>query len=85
MLMEIATAGNGKYYRANTPDMGLNSLLAQLNKLSKAESEYKVYDEYKEQFPGVVWIAVGILLLEFLILERRNRWLKNIHLFDKMK
>jgi Ca-activated chloride channel family protein len=85
MLMEIAIAGHGKYYRANTPEMGLNSMLAQLNKLSKAESEYKVYDEYEEQFPWVVWIAFGILLLDFLILERKNRWLRNIHLFDKMK
>jgi Ca-activated chloride channel family protein len=82
MLMEIAAAGNGKYYRGSMPDMGLSNMLAQFDKLNKAESEYKVYTAYKEQFPGVIWLALGSLLLELIILEKKNRWLKNIHLFN---
>jgi Ca-activated chloride channel family protein len=85
MLMDIASAGSGKYYRANMPDLGLNDMLAQFGKLNKANAEYKVYTEYEEQFPGTIWMAFGLLWLEFLILERKNRWLKNIHLFDKLK
>jgi Ca-activated chloride channel family protein len=85
MLMEIASAGGGKYYRASMPDMGLNSMLALLNKLNKVETESRVYTEFEEQFPGVIWLALGLLLLELVILERKNKWLKNIHLFDKLK
>jgi Ca-activated chloride channel family protein len=85
MLMEIASAGGGKYYRASTPDMGFNNMLAVLNKLNKAETETKVYTEFEEQFPVMIWLALGLLLLDFLLLERKSRWLKNIHLFDKLK
>jgi len=85
MLMEIATAGGGKYYRGNMPDMGLNNMLTWFNKLNKAETETKVYTEFEEQFPGFIWLAVGILLLELIILERKNKWLKNIRLLDKLK
>jgi Ca-activated chloride channel family protein len=67
------------------PDMGLNSMLALLNKLNKVETESRVYTEFEEQFPGVIWLALGLLLLELVILERKNKWLKNIHLFDKLK
>jgi Ca-activated chloride channel family protein len=83
MLQEIADDGNGKYYRATSPDMGLNSMLADLNKLNKTGSETTEYAEYEQQFPGVIWIALVLLTLEFLILERRNRFLKDIHVFDK--
>ncbi len=83
MLMEIADAGEGKYYRASSADMGMSSMLAALNKLNKSETETKVYTEFDEKFPVMIWLALGLLVLEFFILERKNRWLKHIHIFDK--
>lgn len=82
MLVDIANQGSGKYYRADAPGMGLNSLLAQLRKLDKAELEYKVYSDYEEQFPVFMWLALGLLGLDCLILERKNKWLKKIRLFS---
>jgi Ca-activated chloride channel family protein len=82
MLVEIASAGGGKYYRANSPNMGLNDMLTQLNKLDKAELDYKMYTEYEEQFPILIWIAFGILWLEYILLDRKNKWLKKIQLFN---
>jgi Ca-activated chloride channel family protein len=85
MLRDIAASGKGKYYRANSPDMGLRSLLADLNKLDKAGMEYTEYSEYEEQFQGVIWIALGLLVIEFLLLGRKNKWLRNIKVFDLSK
>jgi Ca-activated chloride channel family protein len=85
MLREIADAGNGKYYRASTTDMGLNSMLNELNKLHKAGLEYAEYSEFEEQFPGVIWIVIGLLSLEFVLLERKSKWLKHIRMFDQPK
>ncbi len=82
MLIEISTAGDGRYYRADAPGMGLNSMLAQLRKLDKAEMEYKVYSEFDEQFPVFIWIALGLLGLDYVILDRKNKWLKKIKLFS---
>ncbi|MBN2814184.1 MAG: VWA domain-containing protein [Bacteroidales bacterium] len=85
MLVDIASEGKGRYYRANMPDMGLNNILSELEKLDKAESETKVYTEYEQQFPGLIWIALALLALESILLERKNKWLGSIHLFDRLK
>lgn len=84
MLMEIAEAGDGDYYRAGLPELGLSDMIAQFDKLNRSEAEYKVYTEYKDQFPGIIWLAFALLWLDFLILERKNKWLKDIRLFDKV-
>jgi Ca-activated chloride channel family protein len=85
MLVEIASAGGGEYYRASMPNLGMNNMLVKLNNMNKAETEYKVFTEYEEQFPVLIWMALGALLLEFLLLERKNKWLKNILLFNRKK
>jgi Ca-activated chloride channel homolog len=82
MLNDIATAGGGNYYRANSPGMGLNSMLAQLRKLDKTEMESKVYSDFEEQFPVFIWVALGVFLLEFVLLSRKNKWLSKIKLFS---
>ena len=82
MLSDIASAGGGNYYRANSPGMGLNSMLAQLRKLDKTEMESRIYSDFEEQFPVFVWFALGILLLDFILLSRKNKWLRKIKLFS---
>ena len=81
MLADIAAAGGGKYYRANSPNMGLGYLLSHLDQLDKVEMEYRVYTEFEEQFPVLVWIAFGLLVFEFILIDRKNRWFR-IRLFD---
>ncbi|MBN2481643.1 MAG: VWA domain-containing protein [Bacteroidales bacterium] len=78
MLLQIASAGNGKYYRASTPGMGLNDIISQLKKLEQAETTSQVYAEYEEQFPYFIWTALFILVLDLFILERRNKWLNKL-------
>ncbi len=83
MLKEIAAGGGGEYYRASAPNMGMNTIISKLKGLDKADTEYKVYTEYEEQFPVLIWLALGILVLDLLILERKNKRLKNILLFER--
>ena len=85
MLIEIAQAGNGKYFRATSGNIGLNDLYALLNKLEKTEMESRVYAEYEEQFPAIIWIVLGLLILDLILLERKNKWFKNISLFKQAK
>jgi Ca-activated chloride channel family protein len=85
MLMDIASAGGGRYYRASSPDMGLNNMIAMFDKLKRTETTSKVYTEFEEQFPGVIWLALSLLVLEFVLLERKSKWFRNVSLFDKLK
>jgi Ca-activated chloride channel homolog len=82
MLEQIATAGNGIYVRANNAQVGLDNLFDEINKMQKDEMESRVYSEYNDQFQYLFAIGLLLLLLEFVILERKNKYLKNIKLFS---
>lgn len=82
MLEKIATTGNGIYVRANNAQVGLNALFDEINKLEKEEMETLVYSEYDDQFQYFFAIGLLLLLLEFVILERKNKYLIKVNLFS---
>lgn len=81
MLQQIAAAGNGIYVRANNAQVGLNTLFNEINKMQEAEIESQVYSDYEDQFQWFIGFSIFLLLLDFLLLERKNKYLKNIKLF----
>ncbi len=83
MLQEIAAAGNGVYVRANNAEVGLNTLFDEINKMEGAEMESVVYAEYAEQYQWFIALALFFLFVDYLVLERKNKYLKNIKLFGK--
>jgi len=80
-LEEVSAAGNGIYVRANNAQIGLETLFDEINKMDKQEMESRTYSEYDDQFQYFIALGIFLLLLEFVILERKNKYLKNIHLF----
>ena len=81
LAQEMAAAGKGIYVRADNTNTALKVLTDQVNKMTKAESESLVYSEYNEQFQSIAWIVLILLLIEFFIMERKNRVFKRIKLF----
>lgn len=81
MLEQIAAAGEGIYVRANNAQVGLNALFDEINNMEKQEMETRTFSEYDDQFQYFFAIGLFLLLLEFVILERKNKYLKNINLF----
>ena len=66
LLKEIAEVTGGKYFRA-TNNRKLKEIYKEIDKLEKTEvEEFKFYN-YEEKFRLLVWIALGLLLLEFLL------------------
>ncbi len=82
MLEQIAAAGNGIYVRANNAQIGLNALFDEINSMQKQEMESLVYSEYDDQFQYFFAAGLLLILFEFIVLERKNRYLKNIRLFS---
>jgi Ca-activated chloride channel family protein len=82
MLQKIAAAGNGIYVRANNAQVGLNTLFNEIEKMEQAEIESLVYSDYEDQFQWFIGLAIFLLLFDFLILERKNKYLKNVKLFE---
>lgn len=85
MLQKIAEAGKGAYIRANNAQVGLNNLFNEVNKMEKAELETQIYADYADQFQYFIGLGLFLILLDFLILERKNKYLKNFRLFADRK
>lgn len=82
MLEKIASAGDGVYIRANNTRVGLDKLFDEINSMDKTTYEARKYSEYDERFQYFIATALILLLLEFLLQERRNKWLSRFKLFD---
>lgn len=82
MMQEIASAGTGIYVRANNTKSALNTIFDEIEKMDKKEIEAKVYSDYDDKFPFAAWLALIFLVIEFIILNRKNRLLKNVKIFD---
>lgn len=81
MCKTIAQAGNGAYIRIDNSNSAQKYFQNEINKLAKADVESTIYTEFDEQFQIIAWIILLLLLVEILILERKNPLFKNIKLF----
>ena len=82
MCQEIAASGDGMYVRADNSNAALKALQKEIDKMNKSELDNKVYSEYDEQFQVFAWIALVLLIVEYLILDRKNRIFRKIKLFS---
>lgn len=82
MLMQIAAEGGGTYIRASNTNTGLSELFKQIHKMDKTEFETKGFVEFEDQFQYFVAFALLFLLVEFILLDRKNKYLKRIKLFN---
>ncbi|HLP73316.1 MAG TPA: VWA domain-containing protein [Bacteroidales bacterium] len=81
ILKKIAVATGGSYVRASNTNIGLDEIFNNIRKMKTSELESSVYTEYNDQFQIFAAFALLLLLLDFLIMDRRNRRLANIRLF----
>ena len=85
MLEEIATLTDGAYVRASKQSIGLDEIVQKINELEKGEMTALRFEEYNEQFHYLLWIALALLLVEFLVLDRKNPLLARFNIFDKQE
>lgn len=81
ILKKIAITANGSYVRASNSNIGLDEIFSDIKKMKKQELESTMYTEYNDQFQIFAAITLFMLLIDFLIMERKNRRLANIRLF----
>lgn len=79
-LQQVASKGNGKYYRLVNQDYALKNLDKDLLKVEKKEISAGMFTEYDSKFQYFLAISLFFLLIDFLIFERKNSW--RINLFN---
>lgn len=82
LAAKIAEQGKGIYVNAANRD-ALNELSKQLDTVKKTALETSFSALHDELFPVFLWIAFGLIIVNVLVLERKNGWLAKITFFKK--
>lgn len=81
ILKKIALISGGSYVRASNSNIGLDEIFGEIKKMKKQELESTMYTEYNDQFQIFAALMIFLLVVDFIIMERKNRRLANIRLF----
>ena len=83
LLQQIVDVGKGVYVRASNAEFGLSEITSAIENMEKTEHVTMHFDEYNEQFDWLLWVGLVLLLLEGLLLDRRNPKLRRFNIFEK--
>ncbi|HKR05006.1 MAG TPA: VWA domain-containing protein [Bacteroidia bacterium] len=85
LLQNLADAGKGKFVRATNNDDGLELIMKEINSMEKKEFGTKMFTDYEDQFQYFIGTALLLLLIEFLMSEKKSKLLKQWNLFGVKK
>ncbi len=83
MLSEIADLTGGAYVRSSKQSIGLDEIVKSINDMEQTEQSTVRFEEYNEQYQYLLVAALVLLLVEFLLLDRRNPLLARFNIFDE--
>tara|TARA_B110000027_G_scaffold13906_1_gene13440 strand:- start:519 stop:1679 length:1161 start_codon:yes stop_codon:yes gene_type:complete len=72
-LIQIAEAGNGTYSKTKGLSLDLRKILDRINKIEKTSLKKDRYSTYDDQFQWFLFPGLLLLLLEFVIFEKRGK------------
>ena len=81
MLQEIASSTEGAYVRASKQSICLEEIVKSINQMEKSELTTVRYEEYNEQYQYFIAVALALLLLDLVIMPRRNPKLRKFNIF----
>ena len=85
LLNDIASATGGVYIRSTNSSFGLDEVVAELDKMETTQLSHRNFEEYDEEYMWFLGVALLLLIVESLVLGRRNPLLKGVTLFDREK
>jgi len=85
MCKSVAAAGKGSFIHVDNSNIAQDRLYYELGKLKKTSLGASNYSEYNEQFQLFAWLALVLLVVEIVILEKKNPKFKSFTLFGKRK
>ena len=81
LLEELAREGEGKYFPGRSTRTAVEGLMSEIETMEKKEFEAKMFADYKDQFQWLLGVALVLMVLDMLILERKTQWFKKLKLF----
>lgn len=82
MLNDLAEAGNGSYFNLlSGSDQVGEALRERIDGIEKREFEQRVFNEYESYFQYFIAFGLFLILIEFIISYRKNKYLGDKDLF----
>ena len=82
-LKAIAKNTKGGYINGNSTKEVLEYVKNALENIEKTEFETQQFSDFNSQFQWFLGIALFLLCFDFLLLERKTKWLKKLNLFNE--
>ena len=83
LLKSIAEQGGGKFLAGKSVKSIVDELMDEVAAMEKKEFEAQVFSDYEDQFQWFLGLALLLLVLDTLILDRKTQWFKKLNLFEK--
>ena len=81
ILEKIAGEGKGIFVRASSGDDGLQTIMNEISKMDKKAFGTKQFSNYEDRFQYFIGAALLLLILEFIISNRKSVWMEKLNLF----
>lgn len=81
LLKQIAAAAGGEYFNSAGIKADIKEIQKQLDKLDTSDEKIEM-KKYKDLFYIFIIAAFVMLIIDFSLLERKNKWLEKIKIFD---
>lgn len=82
-LKKITLEADGAYVRATKQNIGLQDIVDHIRKIEQRELSSVMFEEYDELFRYLLALALVFLLVEWVILDRKNPLLARFDIFRK--
>jgi Ca-activated chloride channel family protein len=80
MLEQLASEGKGIFVRASNGNDALETIMNSISKMEKRTIGSKQFSEYEDRFQYFLAAGLFLLLLEFMISNRKSKWIQNVKL-----
>lgn len=80
-LQQIAILTGGSYVRATNRTIGLDEILRQIGQMEKKEFSSLAFAEYNDQFHYLLAIVFILLMVDFVMIDRKSRLWKKLSVF----
>lgn len=84
-LQKIAATTEGAYIRATSASVGVQEIVDMINRTEKSKFKTEIFEEYDEKYHIPLVAALVLLLVELVVLPRRNRVLSKFNLFGERR
>lgn len=84
-LERIAAEGKGVFIQASNSDDGLASIFNQISKMEKKSFGTKQFTGFEDRFQYFLAAGLLLLLIEFVISDRKSKLIQKLDLFDEEK